>query len=129
MGKSQTALRHPYGFIVLATTCLFVIISAHVALNQGSAIKPYRLERLQPQELARKAFTDDVNATCSAHGRFESPCDLKKGNPATGEFHAAILGKFVKSGTKSPAFRYEQGIPESPYSVMSVPRGPPSEPS
>lgn len=127
MGNSQPALRHPYGFIVLATTCLFVLISAHIGLSQGSPVKPYRLERLQPQELAREAFLDDGMAACSARERLDTPCDLRKGNPGSDLLQAANLGRLVKSGTKTPTDRYEQGIPESPYSVVRVPRGPPSE--
>lgn len=126
MGKSQTALRHPYGFIVLATTCLFVLISAHIGLSQGSPIKPYRLERLQPQELVRKAFSDDGPATCSTLTRLDTPCDLRNNSSGIQGLQTAVIDRVVKSGTKIPTGRYAQGIPESPYSVVSVPRGPPS---
>jgi hypothetical protein len=126
MGKSQTALRHPYGFIVLATTCLFVLISAHVGLSQGSPIKPYRLERLQPQELVRKSFTDDGTSTCAALNRFDTPCDLRKSNSGIEGLQTAVIDSLVKAGKKNPTGRYAQGIPESPYSVVRVPRGPPS---
>jgi hypothetical protein len=126
MGKSQTALRHPYGFIVLATTCLFVLVSAHIGLNQGSPIKHYRLERLQPQELVRKAFLDDGPATCAALNRFDTPCDLQKSNSGIEGLQTAVIDRVVKSSTDISTGRYAQGIPESPYSVVSDPRGPPS---
>jgi hypothetical protein len=127
MGNSQPALRHPYGFIVLATTCLFVLISAHIGLSQGSPVKPYRVERLQPQELAREAFLDDGMVACSTRERLYTPCNLRKSTPVTDLLQAANSGRVVKSGTTIPHDSYEQGIPQSPYSVVSVPRGPPLE--
>lgn len=127
MGKSRIALRHPYGFIVLATTCLFVLIGAHISLNQGSAIKPYRLERLQPQDLARNAFSSDGSTVCTTPQRLHTFCDMRKGNFEIDGFQSALLRKPATYGTKTPKGRYEQGIPTSPYSVLKVPRGPPEE--